>query len=287
MSGSTTRWGLYKPASGDGQANSAPWGTQMNANLDTLDESVLSGPLSARPSAGVANRVYFATNQGTNGKLYVDSGTAWSEWTVPASSGGTGGSSGALPPWWARTSLRVPLVSGFSWRNQGSATASDKTSCLYLAFPAKAGDSVQSLVKAIPSAPYQVDLAFVPGAGASYNGQGLVLVDTASGKLIVMDLFGNSNEVPYFRVVQWNSNTSASSVIAYSRRCCFASPAFLRVTDDGTNRSYLFSLNGQIYENLLTHARTTWITPNQVGFGDTHNDSGNPTTMSVIDWAGA
>ena len=42
-----------------------------------LNELVLSGTLAQRPAAGVADRLYFSTDQAVGARLRFDDGTAW------------------------------------------------------------------------------------------------------------------------------------------------------------------------------------------------------------------
>lgn len=42
-----------------------------------LNEMLLSGTLAQRPAAGVADRIYVATDQAAGSRLRIDSGTAW------------------------------------------------------------------------------------------------------------------------------------------------------------------------------------------------------------------
>jgi hypothetical protein len=42
-----------------------------------ISEIVLSGTLAQRPVAGVANRIYYATDQASGSRFTFDNGTAW------------------------------------------------------------------------------------------------------------------------------------------------------------------------------------------------------------------
>jgi Pectate lyase superfamily protein len=52
------------------------------SHIPTISDFINTGPIAARPAAGVANRYYFATDVGTApGALYLDDGSAW-QWVT-------------------------------------------------------------------------------------------------------------------------------------------------------------------------------------------------------------
>lgn len=72
-SGATAEWALPYPTSTD--PNNVPSDIQgLATQLDGLILGGASGTLAARPAAGKARRIYFATD---NGLLYYDTGSAW------------------------------------------------------------------------------------------------------------------------------------------------------------------------------------------------------------------
>jgi hypothetical protein len=304
----TVNFNFYLPAQGDGDENSQTWADGVNGNFTAIDALLKThddGLAEILASRGAADGIA-ALDSGTKvpvAQLPVMVGAGESHaagivpdpgstsgttkflredgsWEIPGGVGASG-----FPPWFLPAAFTPPILTDFAWVNQGSASASQGTACLPLVIPANTGDSNRILVKALPSTPYTITMAFVPGLGATFGAQSLILRDSVSGKLITFDLFQHGGEIPYHRVVTWNSATSAVSQIAFSRRMSNSSIVFVKIADDGTNRTYKFSRDGQNWETLLSHARTTWVVPNQVGFCGTLNDATNNGLMNIVHWA--
>lgn len=43
------------------------------------NEMLVSGPLAQRPTAGVQDRIFFATDQAPGARVYYDTGSAWTQ----------------------------------------------------------------------------------------------------------------------------------------------------------------------------------------------------------------
>lgn len=268
MPGSTTtRWGLYKPGDGDGTANGAPWGSQLRTALDTLDEAVLSGPLAARPAAGVAPRVYFATDAGTNGKLYIDDGTTWNEWSVPTSSIPVAAS--ATPPWYGPSPFSTPKSSDTTWVNQGSASIIDFAGGTILS-DANTGANVYRLrVK-----PYSGNKTVRLGRGViGYQdtsggvSSGIVLRDSSSGKFIAFEHLVYSGNTYQIRLGYWTNPTTNSSFPNFTSQASIPVPQWLRVVDDGTNLNFQYSPDNAYWTTYTSKPRLAFLSAiDQAGY---------------------
>jgi hypothetical protein len=88
-------------------------------------------------------------------------------------------------------------------------------------------------------------------------------------------------------VQQFNSSFTASTVQAALRYLGLLSPIWLRLVDDGTDRHFRYSADGVNFLNLLTHARTTVITPTHYGLAVSAGHASYPTAATFADWSEA
>lgn len=219
-----------------------------------------SGTLASRPAAGTAGNLYLPTDAPY---LYRDNGSAWQAF----------GRIQAMTP---------PVAANFSWVNQGSASFGTNGGVLSMLAPASTSDNLRLLVKSIPSAPYTITAALVTNSqNVNYLFGGLVLRDSASGKLIVLEQFTNGG---FIGLVNYNSPTSQSGTQSGSKSHGNVGLVWFQIQDDNTNRTFRASADGTNWYQIYSGARTTFITPDQVGFFLDASHATADATMTVYSY---
>jgi hypothetical protein len=198
-----------------------------------------------RPAAGQEGRLFFPSDGLT---LSRDTGSAWE--------------------------LMYPLYTGlgqfgsadWTWVNQGDATVTWTRGVLQLRGPVAGGAQNRMLARSVPGTPYTFTVAMWPylGSGSNVCGWGLGLRDSSSGKLVQLLPVGSGG----WEAQKWNSPTSFNALYTTSNLPAnwanLGKPMFLRIKDDGTTRYFQVSHDGYEFHTGLSHARTDFITPDQV-----------------------
>lgn len=197
-------------------------------------------------------------------------------------------SSGGFSPY--PSSVTTPLSSGFTFINQASSSVFDKTGRLVLTKPNSNAVTTTMLASttSLPAAPYTVDLGgnlSQQNAGANGAMLGISLIDNSSNAVSWSMFPGGSatSSAPSFFRAKWGtsgtviSNTAAVSVNTQWN----SSLIFIRITDDGTTRSFYTSPNGLDFFLAKTEASNTDVTPTKAGI-QFYNNYGNATTELAI-----
>lgn len=208
-----------------------------------------------------AGDLYFPTN-GFYTERYT--GTTWHQW-------------GPLWP------MVDPNAYSWSWVNQSSAYVITSNGGVFLRGTQSSAVNIRARVKSVPTAPYQVTAAFIPlVTTANYSAAGLCLRDSGTGKLVLFDYLGEVNAV---EVSKWSSPTAA--VAAYATNAAFRllnAVFWFRITDDNTNRTCSYSMDGVNYADVHVVGRTDYITPDQIGFFVKDQNATYFPAMTVLSW---
>jgi len=220
--------------------------------------ATVSGPFAARPTPGMPGRLYLPTD---GYQLERDLGSAWIPW-------------GPVFP------LTPPDDTGFSWVNQGSSTLTTTKDAIVLRGAAVGNvNNLVARVKATPATPYTIT-AFLLGnpLAKPFLSYGLCVRESTSGKVIGFRASGGSPSS-----LSVTTYTTATSALANPLQIpIHAAIPWWRISDDGTTRTYAFSMDGQTWTTVYSEPRATFIVPNQIGFmADTQNQTG-PNTDSVV-----
>ena len=156
----------------------------------------------------------------------------------------------------------------FSIINQSSATVTDYTNGVYLTAPtASSNFNCTLLVKAAPTAPYAFTAhmkRFGPDGDQCY---GIVVRNSSSQYFTAFTVWENSSGAmsENYHIDQYYSPTNRYAIAAGAANVAYA-PEWWRIVDNNTNRYYQYSRDGINWFSLYNEARTTFVTPNQIGF---------------------
>lgn len=161
-----------------------------------------------------------------------------------------------------------PSLSNFTWLNQGGATATQQGDAIVLVVPPNNGHSARSLIQPAPPPPYTITVYIdsVMMLTSPSLVSGIVLYNSSSGKLVTF-CFGTYTGIPgceFVALTHWNSATSMGSDIGYPSMAHNGS-LWLRIKDDGTNRTALVSRDGINFMQIFSVANTDWMVPDMLG----------------------
>lgn len=253
---------------GGGAPTDATYVTE-DANGSLSAESVLgtkvitTAAYASRQAAAKAGRLFVPSN---GFHLYRDTGAAWAAW-------------GPIYP------ITVPVDSGFAWVNQVDATLTVEKGGMRFDDPANAGTDWHLYVKSTPAAPYTFTIGMVMLGYGQYCAAGMVVRDSAGNKFIHFTLqWRTAGAGPTLSVCamnsvsSWNADYATPAYLAQYARGLY----WLRIYDNNTTRYYQFSADGQNWMDVYSHARATFITPNQIGYGIASYNSNTAVMMNVI-----
>lgn len=270
---STTRLGV----GGDNQILTADSSQSLGVRWATATGSggvagniTNTGASGSEPGSPAAGDLYLPTDG-----YYVErySGSAWVPWG----------------PIYAMT--KPPVVSGWTWLNQGTSTATDLSGGgIFLASPAAGGENLHGLYRSLPgSGAWTVTAYLLQRPGFNINAYGLFLRNSSSGNVTVFFQRSNNN---YSFWDYTNATTYAGSPAASDANGIVVGP-WWRIADDGTGsgtaRTYQTSADGQHWFTVATVGHGGYITPDQIGVGCNPGASGGSVAIAftLLSWSGA
>jgi hypothetical protein len=205
-----------------------------------------NGGYASRPTAAVAGRLYFCTD---NGNTYQDNGSSWDLVSVAGT-----GIAGTEPPstGWTTTTLGTATVAADKGGRLFTGTAGNGTN-LCLEYRTLSSNY---------TATAHIDLT---STGGNFVTSGLVLLN-AAGNIIHFGAAYNNGWV--FRVSKYTSTTTFSADYTTPALGSYPQglPAWFRIVDDGTNRAFRFSHDGVTWLTLFTGSRTDFLTATNIGW---------------------
>jgi hypothetical protein len=177
---------------------------------------------------------------------------------------------------WSDITLTETLIGGgliyppsaltWMWANQGSAARKASGSGIVIESPPSTTDTVNVLYRPMPTPPFTVT-ALIHGLmpNDAYPNCGLVLHNTTTG---AAQTFGLSKDGSTIRFKNWPALAGSSSdAFTINMLSHIFQPLWLQVSDDGsTNRTYRIAIDGVNFVQVYQAARTSYLTPNAVGF---------------------
>jgi len=155
-----------------------------------------------------------------------------------------------------------PALQTWSSLNQGSASVDTTPGGHYILAPAAAGHNLKMRAIAVPSTPYTLDFHLLPNiVGTEGQWYGAMWHDGTKVHTIGML---KSTNVWFLDVSRWtNATTFGTQDVGLNS---WIHPPFYRLADDGTNRKFSISRDGQHWILILSLSRTTHLTPTHAGF---------------------
>lgn len=225
-----------------------------------------------RPAAGKKGNVFLPTD---GFSIAEDSGTSW----VPF---------GPIFP------LTAPVDANYSWVNQlTAATTQTKDAVVMTSGNAAATNEHFCRVLTAPATPYTITaafLAFLPAV--DFFGFGLMFRDSVSGNIVFHKLDQNSSIYAngfIWSAEKWTSPTTFSASYTLTGSLVRASGigqlVWMRIGDDGVNRNWFVSGDGQNWTNIFQVSRTDFLTANQVGwFIYSNNANYGNIPVTLLSW---
>lgn len=190
----------------------------------------------------------------------------------------------------AAVPLVTPVNGDFAWFDQGGASVTvNADGGIYFRIPPNTGTQLRGRVKAVPATPYVIEACFLMNLpnNNSLRFGGLCWRDSASGKIITAwctrsNVFTDSN----FASRDYTNSTTFSADNAFTFLYAGTPLIWIKIADDGANRSVAYCFDGISYETILTEGNTTFMTPNQVGFcANTENNATlSFAAMTLLSW---
>lgn len=182
--------------------------------------------------------------------------------------------------------LTRPVDANFAWINQGGASVTDLGGGIHLHGPG-GGPGGNSRIRkmAAPATPYVITALLLPNAFLKdFHTWGMVFRQSSDGKLVTFDQTANGG-ARQIRVTQWTNPTTATAAV--QPISMFHIYPWLRIADNGTNRLYSVSQDGQNWTQFYSEGRTTHITADEVGFHVVAENSALPNldvSVTLMSW---
>lgn len=184
--------------------------------------------------------------------------------------------------------------SGWSWFNQGSATRNTGGGMVQLLTPTAAGTQLRGRLRgSYPTPPFTLTTIIQPrfqfAAGSNGLGIfGITVTDGTKHKIFVAASFNfnTANPPDGLWVGKYNSVTAAVSATVYDSIQPAGSgvPVWLRLEDNNTNQIFSFSFDGVFFTTVLSEARTTHLTPSDLGLVLTNQSGSQEVGGNVLSW---
>jgi hypothetical protein len=233
-----------------------------NGRVNVAVPGVSTGSTAARPAASA-------------GGIYLPNDNL----TVDLSDRSTWRSYGPIFP-----IARPPAAANWTTVNYGVGDSLNDTAAgLGMTVARHSSDWFRLAARPLGSPPYTVTAAMLsiyPATNAARSN--LCLRDSVSGKQINFGpIYVGFDQQLY--VTQMSGPTSFSSHQLQTNFGLLAPMVFLRISDDGTTRSYSIGVDGVTFDVVRTEATGTWLTPDQVAWG-VDVPSGGPFASTLIHW---
>lgn len=181
--------------------------------------------------------------------------------------------------------LRFPIHSSFwSWVNQGGASVSNASNALVLSVPASASTfNFRGLFRTAPTPPYTITAAFQwRGTFDSTMRWGMAWRDSGSSKVTDIEVIGDNSSI---YAINWtNETTQAGLLDNHNAEVRGWQTVWLRLVDNNTNRQTYYSRDGRVWYKLSDYGRTTFMTPNQVGFWANSGQNTHSIDLTCLSW---
>lgn len=191
---------------------------------------------------------------------------------------------GDLSYWGPIFPITPPVLSQFTWVNQGNASVDDTYGGIYILAPAAGGDNYKILKKPAPTPPYKITAWILPHIyQANWNTCGLLWRQSSDGKMVHLYVGMDSSAI---YVDKADSPTSSHSGYTNTtpHTYCRTGRLCLRMVDNGTTRVCSWSIDGYHFHQIHSVSRTNYITADEVGFFASSNNGTYPAAITLLSW---
>lgn len=231
-----------------------------------LQNMILCDVYANLPPAGKPGRLFIPQNHVC--ELLRDNGSSWDHF-------------------FRGQKLTLPQPSTFTWVNQGT-FASFSTAKGITEYTVQNSGGERLLCIAAPSTPYSIRCCMLPNTAAKqYQSFGCGFRESVSGKLHLIQHMGLSATTPIWTL----RSTKYTNETTYNSDFYTMAPGdiypWMKITDDGTNRSVSVSRDGNNWIVCDTEPRTTFLTADQVvgiSASADNNESGTAQINNSINW---
>lgn len=183
--------------------------------------------------------------------------------------------------------------STWAWFNQGSATVTQGTKLVTLLSPSTGTTSLRGRLRgSYPSPPFTLIAIVRPWHQVASNLTnlgliGITVTDGTKHKIFAAANFNFATGAapPAIWVGKYTSATSASSATVTDAIWQTNSFVWLKLTDDNTNQTFSYSLDGNAYIQVLQETRTTFLTPSDIGIVITCQSASQTQGGTVVSWS--
>jgi hypothetical protein len=211
------------------------------------------------------------------GVTVTDAGGGVAEVSIPGGSGGSAEGRAHV----------VPTLSDFTWVNQGSASATQRS--YGFAISATGNSSAHNwriLARAAPSTPYAIIARLRRFSfNASWHWHALGFRDSATGRLVSHGVY-SAGVTPVLRREYWTNPTTQTAASADVN--WWPILEWMRIRDDGTNIYGDISVNGDDWIQMFSLGRTAHLAnPDQVWVGWNMFAGTGSGQLQVLSWEAA
>lgn len=183
------------------------------------------------------------------------------------------------------TGLSVPISTSFTTVGSQT-TASDRSGRLVLIVTSST--NLNGIKIAGIATPYTIDVCLqMVGIPASNDSAwaGLLLSDGTKFRAFYSgtgNTSGTSSGSLKFAVDNWSTQTSFSSTVINEVIEGISGSRFLRITDNGTTRTFFASCNGMDFVQVYSEPTNTYVTPTTFGIAIYSNAANSVTSKTVV-----
>lgn len=197
--------------------------------------------------------------------------------------GGGGGSGSSIYP-----DFTAPVNASFTWINQGGASVTvNANGGIFLRAPPDPTFELRIRKKSAPSTPWTLTTAIIPCLlDDSYQGCGILMRESATGKLATLFLVSDVQTRIFLQVRNWSDPSNAETPTIYPS-IQEGDLFWLRLANDGANLSYSYGRDGYNFITLRTEAKNFYFTtgPDEIGFFAMENTNAFDAGMTLMSWA--
>jgi hypothetical protein len=230
-------------------------------------DRVQRGTYTSRPAAGVASRIYLCSDCPYTS---YDDGAAWNTYCM------------GMPV------TEPPILSGFTGINMGAATVTQlgaSSGPILLTSITGGSNSLNQQVINSPATPYTITAAFTLNTkpnGSNFPSGGILFSDGTKAQITQVQC-PNLLAAGWY-VTYWSNGTTAVSNGYVGTGIITGNLMWARIKDDGTNRFYYTSMDGQNWNQVFTDTSTTNLTATKVGFGVNASADPSKVQLWLLSW---